>query len=375
MTKVVVSVVGGNIVIAGIDAPLEIVTATPPPPPPPPPDPDPEPEPEPTPTGYIWADVTALPNKPRTGRGWDNMYTMAKGDAPGPVSVSNQDSKNSAWAHACAYTYAATGDTAYLDKTLGVFRTFVSPSLSMGRALALAREVQGYVAAAEGIQLAKVDADLDAAVKARFKYLLTAKTSGGGPATLLESHQKRPNNWGTHATAAVLMIARYIGDKTVYDNAIKVFKGYLGDYDLYHGFEYGELDWQYEPQRPLGINRKGATINGHNVDGVLPEEMRRGGPPTWPLPKTPPTFYPWEANQGSGASMLVALNAGDDLRPASNWAHKRNVVWLIEEAKWPIQGDDAFLAPVLNLLYPDLKLAVPAASPGKGLAWTEFSHQ
>lgn len=380
MPKVTVSNIDGKIVIVGVDGPLEIVTAAPPPVDPPPVDPPPPPPPpvDPPPStgdkGYIWVDVTTLPNKPRTGRGWDAMYTMAKGNAPGPVTVADQNSGNSAWAHACAYTYAATGDTAFRTKAVGALKALCSPTLPIDRALALAREVQGYVAAAEGLQLAKTDPDLDAALKAKFRYFLTCKTSGG-PASLLESHQKRPNNWGTHATAAVLMIARYIGDQTIFDNAIKVFKGYLGDYDLYHGFVYGELDWQADKTRPVGINKKGATIDGHNVDGVLPEEARRGGPPSWPLPKTCPTTYPWEANQGSGASMLVALNAGVDLRSASDWAHKRNVVWLTQVANWQIAGDDAFLAPILNLLYPDLKLTVPAGSPGKGLAWTEFSHQ
>jgi hypothetical protein len=71
----------------------------------------------------------------------------------------------------------------------------------------------------------------------------------------------------------------------------------------------------------------------------------------------------------------VALNAGVDLRPASDWAHKRSILWLLNVAKWPISGDDSWQAPVLNVLYPDLKLAVPDGSPGKGLAWTEFTHQ
>jgi len=281
---------------------------------------------------------------------------------------------HSAWMQACAYVYAATGDTAFLNKVTTGFKSLVSPSLPIDRALALARELQGYVAAAEGIQLAKVDPDLDAAVKAKFRYFLTCPTKSG-PASLLESHQKRPNNWGTHATAAVLMIARYIGDDAIFGNAIKVFGGFLGDYDLYHGFVYGDLDWQYEPDRPLGINRKGANKGGLNLDGSLPEEMRRGGAFDPELPATMPTPYPWEAEQGIGVAIAVALNAGVDLRPASDWAHKRSVIWLTQVAKWPIAGDDAWQAPLLNWLYPDLKLSIPDGGPGKGMAWTEFTHQ
>ena len=96
---------------------------------------------------------------------------------------------------------------------------------------------------------------------------------------------------------------------------------------------------------------------------------------SWPPPPEPPTFYPWEAEQGIVVAMVTALNAGDDLRPASDWAHKRSVKWLLEVAKWPIVKDDAFQAPLLNWLYPDLKLSIPDGGPGKGMAWTEFTHQ
>lgn len=323
---------------------------------------------------YIWADVSKFPSKPRTGAGWDAMYNMAKGDAPGPVTVADQGSNNSAWTHACAYVYAATGDMVFYNKAMGALKSLCSPSLPIGRALGLAREVQGYVAAAEGLQLAKQDPTFDAVLKAKFKYFLTCKTSSG-PASLLESHQKRPNNWGTHATSAVLLIARYIGDATIFANAIKVFRGYLGEYDTYHDFAYGDLAWQFRKDRPVGINEKGAIINGLNVDGMLPEEARRGSTSTNSYPGGDAQMYTWEATQGSTAAMVTALNAGSDLRDVAAYAHKRGINFALNTVNWPIAGDDAFLVPLLNLLYPDLKLAPVTGGPGKGLAWTLFSHQ
>jgi hypothetical protein len=363
----------GQLVISGEGVKFELVSVVDPPPVDPPPV-DPPVDPPPVPTGHIWVDVATLPSKPRTGRGWNNMYSMAKGSMPVPVTVADQNSMNSAWAHACSYVYAATGDTSFLSKVVNVFKALVSPTLPIDRALALAREIQGYVAAAEGVQLAKVDADLDAALKAKFRYFLTCKTSSG-PASLLESHRKRPNNWGTHATAAVMMIARYIGDDAVFADAIRVFRGFLGDWDAYHGFVYGADDWQANKSKPLGINAKDATIEGHNLDGALPEELRRGGSFSWPLPATMPTPYPWEAEQGITAAVAVALNAGVDLRPASDWAHLRSIKWLYDVAHWPAIKDDAWQVPVLNWLYPDLKLSIPDGGPGKGMAWTEFTHQ
>jgi len=360
----------GSLTVKPTGAKFVVVAEGEPPPPPPPP---PPPDPEPVPSGYIWADVKALAAKPRSGPAWTTMYNTASARAPGPASVANQDSKHNTWLQACAYVYASTGDTAFLGKVLDGLRAICSPALPIGRALALAREVPGYIAAAEGINLAEVDPQLHADFQAKLRYFLTCQTSSGGPATLIESQEKRPNNWGTHASCARLMIARYIDDKAELDRAVKVLRGYLGDYDLYHGFVYGELDWQYEPDRPLGINRQGATIEGHNVDGALPEEMRRGGTFAWPLPPDPPTYYPWEAQQGLTAAMLVAFNAGIDLRPASDWAHRRSIEWLYGVAKWEAVSDDAWLVPVINRLY-DTKFAVPEGGPGKNLGWTNWTH-
>lgn len=362
----------GQLILSAVGAKFALIPTVEPPPV------DPPPQPPVFTSDYVWVDVATLASKPRTGRGWNNMYSMAKNSAPGPVTVADQNSMNSAWAQACAYVYAATGDMLFRTKVLTVFRSLVSPSLPIDRALGLAREVQGYVAAAEGVNLAKEDPDLNEQVKAKFRYFLTCSTPGGGPKTLLESHQLRANNWGTHATAAVLMIARYIGDKTVFDNAIKVFRGFLGDRSSYAGFKFdqpGWEEWQSDPKNPVGINPKNAQIQGHNVDGALPEELRRGGGFEWPLPPTPPTYYPWEAEQGITVSVAVALNAGVDLRPASDWAHLRSIKWLYDVAKWPAGGDDAWQPPVLNWLYPELKLGIPDGGPGKGMAWTEFTHQ
>jgi hypothetical protein len=124
----------GQLVISGEGVKFELVSvADPPPVDPPPVDPppvDPPPvDPPPAATSHIWVDVATLPGKPRTGRGWNNMYSMAKGGAPGPVTVSDQNSMHSAWMQACAYVYAATGDTAFLNKVTTGFKSLVSPSL------------------------------------------------------------------------------------------------------------------------------------------------------------------------------------------------------------------------------------------------------
>ena len=382
MTKVVVSVVGGNIVIAGIDAPLEIVTATPPPPvdpppvdpPPPPPPPPPPVDPPPvTPTGFIWVDPAHLRRLPTTGTAWTEVENTADAGA-GTATLSDQNSKWSTNILATAYAWVATGKQAYYDKAFAAFNAVVNGNLEKGaRALGLARELQAIVVAADVMQVKTLDPALHAKLVAKFRDLLTF-SAAGGPGSLIESMEKRPNNWGTHATCAVALVARYIGDAALLAHVATVFRGLLGDWDSYHGFTYGDLDWQYEKNRPLGINRKGATIQGHNVDGALPEELRRGGAFSWPLPAKPPTTYPWEAMQGITGTMWVFEMAGMSMLGESDQAYRRAVTWLYEVAKWPTDSDDGWQVPIINRLL-GTSYPITGGSVGKGLAWTPWTHQ
>jgi hypothetical protein len=100
--------------------------------------------------------------------------------------------------------------------------------------------------------------------------------------TLINTHEIRPNNWGTHAGASRVATDLYLGDKADLAKAAQVFKGWLGDRSAYAGFTYGDLAWQADPSKPVGINPKGATRNGHLIDGVLPDDQRRAGGFSWP---------------------------------------------------------------------------------------------
>ena len=71
-----------------------------------------------------------------------------------------------------------------------------------------------------------------------------------------------------------------------------MFKGWLGDRSQYSGFKFGDMSWQADPANPVGINRKGALIQGKSVDGVLPDDQRRSGGFVWPPPKE---NYVWAA--------------------------------------------------------------------------------
>ena len=123
------------------------------------------------------------------------------------------------------------------------------------------------------------DSALDADFRAKLRELLTKTLDG---TTLVETHEERPNNWGTHAAASRAAVAAYLGDTAELDRTAKVFHGWLGNRDAYVGFSYGRLSWQCHPDAPVGINEKGCMRDGHSIDGALPDEIRRGGDFQWP---------------------------------------------------------------------------------------------
>ena len=155
--------------------------------------------------------------------------------------------------------------------------------------------------------------------------------------TLVRRHEERPNNWGTHAGAARAAIAAYLGDRAELARTAQVFRGYLGDRAAYAGFEYGDLAWQCDATKPVGINPTGCTKNGVNIDGALPEEMRRGGAFVWPPVYT---GYAWEGLQGAVLQAELLRVAGYD---AWNWSDRallRATRFLYGRVGWVAEGDD-----------------------------------
>jgi len=376
MTKVTVRVIGGNIIIAGVDAPLEIVTADPPPVDPPPVDPPPvDPPPVvPVTSPYMWVSPDKIRSLPKSGAAYSAVKAAA--DAKIVPDLKDQNAGGNVDCLAAAYMYVATELQVYLDKVLYCINAIVNDNLEAGaRALGLARELPAYIIAAQTIGLAQLDPALDAKFRQKIWYLRTFKTIDG-PASVLESSLERPNNWGGHAHAMIAAIAAYLGDKAELDRAYKVFCGWLGDRSSYAGFKYGsDLSWQADKTHPVGINLPGATIEGHNMDGAQPEELRRGGSFSWPLPANPPTYYPYEGLQGPIMAGIIYENSGHpEVWGAVQSAMKRAILWLYNVAKWPAIKDDCWQIFLFNHAYPELNLPTSQGSPGKNMAWTSWTH-
>jgi hypothetical protein len=320
----------------------------------------------------IWMDRAELLKLPTSGTAWSNLVKKTQEPCPVP-NLSNQDDSANVCIMGKALVFARQGDPAFRQQVRDAIWTIVNAGTYTGRALALGRELAAYVIAADLIDLKTFEPSLDADFRATIKALLTTPTIDG-PDNLIECHERRPNNWGTHCGGSRVAVAAYLGDLAELARVAKVFKGWLGDRASYSGFSYGDLSWQCDPAKPVGINPAGCMKEGHSIDGVLPEEQRRAGTFTWPPPQE---NYVYGGLQGALAQAVILRRAGYDVFEWQNQALLRAFRWLHTQAQFPASGDDTWEPHLINYFYAYVPASFPApipASAGKNVGWTDWTH-
>jgi len=327
----------------------------------------------PAPVGSgIWISQQEIMALPTSGAGWSEVLSMANASAGSP-SLSNQDSNNSTYIMAKALVCARLNTQPYCGDVESALNT-VANGLPVDRALALGRELVGYVLSADIINLKQRNPTLDAKFRTEISGLRN-KLTASGPDTLVICDDDRPNNWGGHCGASRIAVDLYIGDRVDLEKAARVLQGWMGDRSVYSDFTYGELWWQANPAAPVGVNPAGSKIQGEDVGSLQPEEMRRAGSFTWP-PKA--TDYAWEGLQGRLASEYMLSRAGYD---SKNWSDKAllRAVKVLYKIGWPAEGDDQWQPWLLNKMYglygtPD-EIPTTGGGKGKNVGWTMWTHQ
>jgi len=311
----------------------------------------------------IWTSPAELAALPTSGRAWEALLAKAREPVESP-DVSDQDDPDNVRVLARALVWARTGDPLARQQVIDACRAVIGTQ-SGGRTLALGRELLAYVVAAD---LVKLPPDLDPDFRSWLDAVRHQDLDGR---TLVSTHEDRPNNWGTHAGASRMAVALYLGDRTDLERAARVFRGWLGDRASYAGFRFGDLAWQADPTRPVAVNPVGATIDGHSVDGVLPDDQRRGGGFTWPPPRE---NYVWGALQGAIVQAVILHRAGYDAFGWENRALLRAVTWLHEQAAFPAEGDDTWIPWLVNHYYATSFPAPTPARTGKNMGFTDWTH-
>jgi hypothetical protein len=316
------------------------------------------------PADYIWIDRERLQQLPTEGPAWQALRKVASS----PVSVpdlADQDDATDVAILAKALVYAKTSE-AHLRQTVIQACMAAIGSQRGGRALALAKGLIAYPLAAD---LVGLPPDADRRFRAWLQRMLSYQYPSGK--TLRSTHEHRPNNWGTYAGASRLAIAAYLGDRAEFERAARVFKGWLGDRSAYSAFEYKDGSWQAMPSQPVGINPAGARRQGHSIDGVLPDDQRRGGAFQWPPPRV---NYVYSALQGATAQAILLQRAGYRVWQWEDAALRRAFEWLHDEADYPAAGDDTWQPHVINYHYGTGFPAPVPTEPGKNVGWTGWTH-
>lgn len=295
---------------------------------------------------------------PTSGAAWTALVNRSNQSASSP-SVSDQDDPDNVTVLAKALVSARTGDTAKRAQVVTILQSVQSSSVD--RALALGRELGAYVLAADLIGYR------DPAFVAWVSRMRTVATSGG-PSSLVNCHEIRGNNWSGACGASRIAADLYLGDTTDLARAVRVVRGWLGDRTQYAGFSWGSLSWQSNPSQPVGINPLGATIQGRNVDGVLPDDQRRGGNFTWPPPCE---NYVHEQLQYITLTGALLSRAGHPFWDWSDRAVVRAYEWLYDNG-CPATGDDT-ASPFLvdHFAGTDFAGSVPS-NPGKAAGFYEW---
>jgi hypothetical protein len=321
----------------------------------------------------IWISSDELAKVPMAGKAWEQLKQWADrtwGDK-GVVTLFSGSHNDDMEVYAGALVYARTGEQEYRTKVHQALAAIIGTEDNTdygccGKSLGIARNTLGFVVAADLIDLK----NMDSALNAKFRSFLI-KIRDLRPHGLAAVHEQRPNNFGTHAGASRMAVDLYLGDTADLERTVTVFRGWLGERSQYAGFDYGSLFWQCDPEKPVGINPKGCKKDGHSIDGVLPDDQRRGGSFTWPPFQE---NYVWEALQGTTVALELLRRAGYTATEWSDQAVLRAYQWLHSINNYPADGDDSWQPHVMNFLY-DTNFPAPIpASPGKNMGFTDWTH-
>jgi hypothetical protein len=322
----------------------------------------------------IWISPTEIHRLPERGAAWGQLVELAN-EPMGHADLSDQNSAHDVRVLAAALVYARTGEERLRRKAIAGVMDAIGTEEG-GRTLALARGLVAYVIAADLVDLRRDGA------RARVfaQWLAKVRNERLEPEsrpTLVLTHERAPNNWGTHAGASRIAADVYLGDRRDLARAASVFKGYLGDRRVYRGFAFGDdASWQARSGAPVGVNPAGAMKDGQWIDGALPDDMRRGCSLRFP---PCPTLYPWEAMQGAVVQAELVSRQGYD---AWNWGHQAlrraaaflfSLHWRYGAAQWGAPAGDAWIPWLLNARYGTAFPTTSPARPGKGMGFTDWT--
>lgn len=319
----------------------------------------------------MWLTRAELDSLPMSGAAWDHVVSVANSSWGSP-NISDQDSKHDTNVLGGALYAARTGNAAMRTKTANAIMSAINTE-DGGRVLALARNLPGYVIAADLINLPAYNASMGTTFATWLSAVRNEQMTECD--TIIKCHNRRPNNWGTHAGSARISADVYLNDTAELALAAKTFKGWLGDRASYASFSYGDLSWQCTSSLPVGVNRADCG----DKSSMLPDDMRRGG--SFKIPPAT-TNYPWGALEGASIQAELLSRNG---YPAWQWgfntlndqAMRRALVALDSFDRrfggWWAEGDDVATVWIVEHAYNAGFRTAPSRA-GKTIDFTDWTH-
>ena len=343
------------------------------------------------PVDGLWissADLAALPTH---GPAWEALSAIVDQGIGDPVNVSDQESQHAQRTFAAALVAARVRGVAVgrvRDAIEGIIDTEFGDTGGhddANRVLAWGRNVGSYVLAADLIHLATVDPALDERFRSWLRKMLTATSvpDAADRYSLRGADATDPGNWGAWSGASHTAIAAYLRDPAELELARTSLERFLttGEGFLYRDtwkISRNEDGWSTAPDRsgPIPpVNPSGARIEGHDVDGIVVADMRRGSTRFhWP-PRF--TTYPREALCGRVIQAEILRRLGADPFSWGNDALRRIAARLVDLEDET--GDDWYEADqaamwVLRERYPATGFEVSAPVVGRMVGGTDWTH-
>jgi hypothetical protein len=290
------------------------------------------------------SEILALPR--------DNRYTAVKNIAYGlwgTPTLANQDDKTGLQVLAGALISVRDNDVNLRNKTKNAIMSIIGTESDTGaRVLSVGRNLGPFIFAADIIDLKNNYPSDDQTFRSWLNTMRTKNIGGHSRwVTLTQTHENGANNWGTFAGASRIAASIYLNDTRDVERAANVFRAWLGERSYYPpdapGFDEDgdgdndyfqhqaststmsfDLNWEcpgkwtaVNPNCDKFVPNIGAT---KNLNGVIVEDMVRGGTLQWPPIYT---GYPWEALQGVFVQAELLYRRGYDSYSWGNQALKR----------------------------------------------------
>lgn len=320
------------------------------------------------PSRGLWISPAELRGLPTTGAAWTKVRDAARKDW-GRVDLSDNNSTHDTSTLAGALVAVRTDDDALRARVRRSLAE-VAATTRFARVLEASRNITSYVIAADIVGL---DPAQDREFRAFLSALRTRPLQGhSGGTNLLSTALRSPSNWGTMARAAMAAIDLYLGDRAQLAQVATAHRAYLGEV-VADPLVYSGTAWHASTRDKAGINRRGATVGGRSVDGVLPEDQRRSGEPSGGG-AAPRGSYPWEALQGAVVTAVLLDRAGVVDFAAGDDALRRAYAWLTGPNDNAAAGDDLWQPWLVNSVRGTSFPTAPTKSPGKNMAWTDWTH-